>query len=701
MSDFVWLLPLLPGLAALINGLFGKWLKTKTAAVAIFAMALTTLLSAGIFLESLGVIDENIFNKSHIKTSAEQNVAPHNGDAQGNIEKQDDNAKNHHTSLSKEVIIYKWITSDSLNINIGFLVDNLSVVMILFISFVSTLVFIYSTGYMKRHGSPEAGYARYFCFMSIFTMSMYILVLANNFALMFVGWEGVGLCSYLLIGFYMDKHYAADAGKKAFIVNRVGDFGLLIGMFLIFWKIGSLDMTTVFSAATHSFSYGDHLITAITLLLFLGACGKSAQFPLYVWLPDAMAGPTPVSALIHAATMVTAGVYLIARCNVLYSIAPFSSEVVAIVGALTALLAAFIGITQRDIKKVLAYSTISQFGYMFLAVGVGAFASGVFHITSHAFFKACLFLCAGSVIHALDGEQDMFKMGGLSKKLPLTTWTYVIAALSITGIPIFSGFFSKDEILWDAFRTGHFHLWLIGEIAALMTAFYIFRSVFLTFFGKSRLSSAAMEKVHESPSSMTVPLIILAFFAIFEGFINIPEAFVGNQTIAHKFHHYLTPIFIQGEYAAFSFGQNAYERVYPHYAEILLAGFSVLVGLIGIFLAHNIYIAGGIQKASENAKNMRSLYLFSYNKIWWDDFCKWFFAKGTLLMAYLAGVFDKIAVDGVVNGIGGFIRWLGLKARRAQSGNAQDYALWIVIGIVVLIFLCFVSAFELENIIKK
>ena len=386
------------------------------------------------------------------------------------------------------------------------------------------LIHIYSTGYMAHEG----GYYRFFGYLNLFMFSMLTLILANNYVLMFVGWEGVGLCSYLLIGFYFQRKSASDAANKAFITNRIGDAGFLLGMFFIAWYMGSLRYVDVNAAARSGhFAIGDPIITAATLLLFVGACGKSAQLPLYVWLPDAMEGPTPVSALIHAATMVTAGVYMVARSNALFVLAPTSMKTVAIIGALTAIFAASIGLVQNDIKRVLAYSTVSQLGYMFLALGVGAFAAGVFHVFTHAFFKALLFLGAGSVIHAMSGEQDMRNMGDLRARIPTTYWTMFVATLAIAGIPPFAGFFSKDEILWQTWTSegGAYRLlWGIGYLTALMTAFYMFRLIYLTFYSKPRMSHEVEHHIHESPASMTMPLIVLAVMSLFAGFLGWPHS---------------------------------------------------------------------------------------------------------------------------------------------------------------------------------
>ncbi len=681
MINYIWLIPVLPALAALINGLFGRYLKKKTSIVAIIAIVLTFFISFGLFIESVRNINDihsNISSQKYSSYSSDQ---------------EDEN----HPAYSRDINYYKWIETGKLVINIGFHIDNLTIIMLLFISFVGSLVFIYSTGYMVHHGKPDGGYARFFSFLSLFVFFMYILVLANNFVLMFVGWEGVGLCSYLLIGYYMDKKFAADAGKKAFIVNRIGDVGFIIAMFIIFWKIGSLDFNNVFYFAPKVFVYGGAAITAVTLLLFWGACGKSAQIPLYIWLPDAMAGPTPVSALIHAATMVTAGVYMVARCNILFSLAPISMEVVAIVGALTAIIAAFIGITQKDIKKVLAYSTVSQLGFMFLALGTGAFAAGIIHVFNHSFFKGCLFLCAGSVIHALNGEQNMFKMGGLKKLMPITAWTYLISTLAISGIPPFSGFFSKDEILLSAFESGHFGLWLIGLIAAVMTAFYMFRSLFLTFYGELRSSEDIKTKIHESPKNMTIPLIILAVGAAAAGFLNLPEFIAGKTSAAMKLHHYLAPVTDAGKSFIKTSGHLSSNILLPDYFPLILAAVSVVAAAVGLFAAYIIYINAKPEFPAYLAKKIKPVYLFSYNKIFWDDICNWIFAKGIMVFAFIIGVFDKIAIDGILNGTGAFCRWLGFKLKITETSKTQDYALWIVAALVLFIFICLVSAFEMET----
>ncbi len=459
----------------------------------------------------------------------------------------------HGTGQPFEKIVYTWLgsgdggltfvkrdgTSAAINADAGFLLDPLSSIWLLFVTGVGMLIHIYSTGYMAHEG----GYYRFFGYLNLFMFSMLTLILANNYILMFVGWEGVGLCSYLLIGFYFHRKSASDAANKAFIVNRIGDAGFLLGAFTLIWYLGSFRFVDINALARSGhFEIGDPILTAAALLLFVGACGKSAQLPLYVWLPDAMEGPTPVSALIHAATMVTAGVYMVARSNAIFVLAPTAMKTVAIVGALTAIFAASIGLVQNDIKRVLAYSTVSQLGYMFLALGVGAFAAGVFHVFTHAFFKALLFLGSGSVIHAMSGEQDMKFMGDLRERTPTTFWTMFVGMLAIAGIPGLAGFFSKDEILWQAWSSegGAYRiLWFVGFATALMTAFYMGRLIFLTFFGKPRMSHEVEHHIHESPKSMTVPLVVLAIASVGAGWLGIPHSLGGSN----PFGKFLEPVF--------------------------------------------------------------------------------------------------------------------------------------------------------------
>src|SRR5271157_502960 len=518
---YIWLIPLLPAVGAAVMLLFGRKLQKNS----VSAVCVGTIVLA--FLMACGAVREY----SAWSSTAEHYRQPY------------------------QTILYTWLGTDTGHMNYtthdgspapfqadaGFLLDPLSSIWLLFVTGVGMLIHIYSTGYMAHEG----GYYRFFGYLNLFMFSMLTLILANNYVLMFVGWEGVGLCSYLLIGFYFHRKSASDAANKAFIVNRIGDAGFILGALTLVWYLGSfrfIDINTL--ARSGHFAIGDPVLTIAALLLFVGACGKSAQIPLYVWLPDAMEGPTPVSALIHAATMVTAGVYMVARSNAIFVLAPTAMKTVAIIGALTAVFAASIGLVQNDIKRVLAYSTVSQLGYMFLALGVGAFAAGVFHVFTHAFFKALLFLGSGSVIHAMSGEQDMRNMGDLRGRIPTTFKTMAIATLAITGIPPLAGFFSKDEILWQAYRSaeGSFpYLWLIGFGTALMTAFYMARLIFLTFYGKPRMSHEVEHHIHESPKSMTGPLVVLAICSVCAGWLGVPASLGGTNA----FGKFLEPVFAQ------------------------------------------------------------------------------------------------------------------------------------------------------------
>ena len=572
-------------------------------------------------------------------------------------------------------VVYPWISSGALKLDIAFQFDPLSAVMCLVVSGVGFLIHVYSIGYM--HG--ESGFRRYFTYLNLFVFAMLMLVLGKNFVVMFVGWEGVGLCSYLLIGYYYEKRSATDAGKKAFIVNRIGDFGFLLGMFIIFWTFKSLDFETV-KAAVAGHPTGSAVITAATLLLFLGATGKSAQIPLYMWLPDAMEGPTPVSALIHAATMVTAGVYMVARTNFLFALAPISMGVVATVGALTAFYAATIGFAQNDIKRVLAYSTISQLGYMFLAVGVGAFSAGIFHLMTHAFFKALLFMAAGSVMHALSGELDMRKMGGLKAKMPATFITFFVATLAISGIPGLSGFFSKDEILWRAFSSsrGSAVLYAIALATAGMTAFYMFRAVFMTFLGTPR-DQHLFDHAHESPKVMTLPLWILAILSVIGGYIGLPAVLGGSNT----FEKFLEPVFAQGN-EVISAASTPVE--FSSGMEIGFMGLSVAVALLGIFIAYMLYMKKR-EAPAQFAQKFPVLYKTVANKYYWDEWndalvvrpLKWSSTN------FLWGFFDTVIIDGSVNGVAWLAKWFGGQFRKLQSGYVFTYALSIVAGVVVVV----------------
>ena len=619
-------------------------------------------------------------------------------------------------SRSHEVIKYTWLAglaskTDSglvpFTADWGFLLDPLSAVMVLVVTGISFVIHVYSTGYMAHNG----GYYRFFGFLNLFVFFMLILVLANNYALMFVGWEGVGLCSYLLIGFYFHRKSATNAANKAFLVNRVGDAAFIIGMLLIFTTLGTMQFTEIgpaleaggFSAETAGFG----VLSVITLLLFIGAAGKSAQLPLYVWLPDAMEGPTPVSALIHAATMVTAGVYMVARSSALYVLAPQTMMIVAIVGALTAIFAATIGLVQNDIKRVLAYSTVSQLGYMFLACGVGAFWVAIFHLYTHAFFKALLFLGSGSVIHAVSGEQDMRKMGALKDKIPITFWTMLIASLAIAGLPGLAGFFSKDEILWQTWSAqGVFPwLWVIGVLTAGLTAFYMFRLMYMTFYGDSRVDPKVAEHVHESPASMTFPLIVLAVGSVVAGWGGTPVVFGPIHDALPSLEQYLAPaVAIVGGHGA------AAAEHHDTSSEWLLMLLSVGVAVGGILLARRVFA-----RKLEGEPMQRILgpaYGLFYNKYYVDEIYGAAFVDGFAKGGGTALTrFDAAVVDGGVNGAGRLTRFTSRASiwwdtwvvdglvrltaflvkfssypfRMLQTGLVQNYAFMIVLGVLVLL----------------
>jgi NADH-quinone oxidoreductase subunit L len=592
---------------------------------------------------------------------------------------------------------FNWMSGGSFQVDFALQIDHLAIVMLLVVTFVSLLVHIYSTGYMAHEG----GYHRFFAYLNLFVFFMLTLVLAANVVLMFMGWEGVGLCSYLLVGFWFLKQSAINAGKKAFITTRIGDFGFTVGILLLFWTFGSVDFGTVFAKAGNmpaESATQAGVLTWICLLLFAGAIGKSAQLPLYVWLPDAMEGPTPVSALIHAATMVTAGVYMVARMHALFSRAPIAMFVVAAVGAITAFYAATIGLVQTDIKKVLAYSTVSQLGYMFLGCGVGAYAAGIFHLMTHAFFKGLLFLAAGSVIHAMSGEQDMRNMGGLRKQIPVTFWTMFVGTLAIAGIPGFAGFFSKDEIL-DAAGSGpnaHVTLWLLGLAGAGLTSFYMFRLIFLTFFGKPRFDEHKVH-VHESPHNMTVPLMILALLSIVGGWFAAPHLMGGPD----YFQRFLAPVF--SEYApnpssdllqkmqeagisAHTAGAGEYpaETLSPSMELVhALTGPPVVLAIIGLLVAWWFYIRqpDAPKKLAERAHGLYKLLLDKYyvDEIYGAVIIRPFLWISTNVLWH---VIDERLIDGTVNGVATVSREVGGKAREIQSGNARSYATWVVIGAV-------------------
>jgi NADH-quinone oxidoreductase subunit L len=635
--DHLWIILALPLAGAAINGLLGKnWPKSAVDAVAVGSVGLS-------FLSVLETIRE-------------------------------------FSSLAPDQIPYvkdffTWMVAGPFRVGFSLQVDQLTIVMLCVVTFVGLLVHIYSTGYMAHEG----GYYRFFSYLNLFVFFMLTLVLGSNLLVMFVGWEGVGLCSYLLIGFWFLKQSAADAGKKAFITTRIGDMGFTVGILLVFWTFHTLDFLGIFQ---HLSLASAGTMNAICLLLFAGAVGKSAQIPLYVWLPDAMEGPTPVSALIHAATMVTAGVYMVARMNPLFSRAPQAMLVVAIIGGLTAFYSATIGLTQTDIKKVLAYSTVSQLGYMFLACGVGAYAAGVFHLMTHAFFKGLLFLGAGSVIHAMGGEQDMFKMGGLRKKIPITYWTMLIGTLAIAGIPGFAGFFSKDEIL-EAVKSGPhaiLWLWVLGVIAAGFTSFYMFRLVFLTFFGEPRYDEHHVH-VHESPASMAAPLMILAFFSIFGGWLAAPKLVGG---IDH-FDAFLHPVFAAyAPEAAGAVAETAAEGGSPAMLLIqALTGIPVIVGVLGLLLAWWMYVRSP-ETPKKLAQSFRGLHTLLVNKYYVDEIYAAAIVRPLLWIStnVLWHVVDERIIDGVVNGTASTLRESGSHLRELQSGNARSYASWVIAGAV-------------------
>jgi NADH-quinone oxidoreductase subunit L len=569
---------------------------------------------------------------------------------------------------STEIQLAPWINVGNFSASFTFLLDPLSSVFLLIITGVGFLIHVYSIGYMH----DDEKHNIFFAYLNLFIFFMLVLVLASSYLLMFVGWEGVGLCSYLLIGFWFKNKAYNDAAKKAFIMNRIGDLGFLLGIILLFITFGSSDYHTIFTKA-NGFMSGDPMITTITLLLFVGAIGKSAQIPLYTWLPDAMAGPTPVSALIHAATMVTAGIYMVARSGILYALSPVTMYVVALVGVVTAVFAATIALTQNDIKKVLAYSTVSQLGYMFLGLGVGAFSASVFHVMTHAFFKALLFLCAGSVIHGLGGEQDIRNMGGLRKKLPITFITFLFATLAISGIPPFSGFFSKDEILAHAFASNKL-FWALGLIGSMMTAFYMFRLLFLTFYGTYRGGEHKVH-AHESPKVMTIPLIILAILSTIGGFVGVPESLGGSSQISK----FLDPVFHDAIKALPMESPSGIP-------EIGLMGFTVIVVFASIFLAWYFYISRKRVPSAEGTK-LPFLTNLSYHKYYVDEIYSALITKPLdKISELLKDVVDNKLIDGIVNASGKVTEWVSGLMRFVQTGNVDFYLLAMVVGIALIIF---------------
>ena len=643
LSDRLLLVALLPLLGAVLNGFFGKKLNNSSVRfIACSTTGLSFLLALTAFWTLLNTPHESVLNLNFN--------------------------------------YFHWIQAGGFNANFGFMFDPLSAVMVLVVTGVGFLIHIYSAGYMAH----EEGFYRFFAYLNLFMFSMLTLVLANNFLLMFVGWEGVGLCSYLLIGFWYLKKSACDAGKKAFIVNRIGDFGFILGIFLTFWTFKSVDFHQVFAQSpqqSHEALGEVGILSTICILLFIGAMGKSAQVPLYVWLPDAMEGPTPVSALIHAATMVTAGVYMVARCNALFALAPTAMELVAVVGALTAIFAASIGLVQTDIKKVLAYSTVSQLGYMFLGCGVGAFGAGIFHLMTHAFFKALLFLGAGSVIHAMGGEQDIRKMGGLKDKIRTTWWTMLVGTVAIAGFPPLAGFFSKDEILWRTFSSGHRLLWMVGAVSAGMTSFYMFRMLILTFYGKPRMSAEVEHHVHESPGSMTGPLQILAIGSIVAGWLGIPRVmghYLGE--VPHVLERFMEPVFAPSLGEEVLHGSEAMEWG--------MTGVALGIAVVGFLLARAFYVENP-ELPERLMTRFRGLYITLLNKYWVDEIYDALIVNpihwiSTNLMWNFV---DVKVIDGTVNGAGEFVRGSGSLLRKLQSGYIRSYAGWILLGAVFLVAL--------------
>jgi NADH-quinone oxidoreductase subunit L len=608
--------------------------------------------------------------------------------------------------------LFTWLSVGNLHVDVAYQLDPLSAVMILIITGVGGLIHIYSTGYMHE----EPAYWRFFAYLNLFTFAMLTLVLADNLLLMFVGWEGVGLCSYALIGFWYSDWNNASAGSKAFIVNRIGDFGFMVGTMLLFWALAGIGHPTLVfrEITTYAVQLEGHTVagfatlTLVTLLMFVGATGKSAQIPLYVWLPDAMAGPTPVSALIHAATMVTAGVYMIARLNVLYTLSPDTQMVVLVIGTLTAFFAATVGTAQNDIKKVLAYSTVSQLGFMFMAMGVGAYAAGVFHLMTHAFFKGCLFLGSGSVIHAMHHEQDMRKMGGLKRWMPITYWTFLISTLAISGIPPFSGFISKDSILWEAFANNHHLLWMLGLAGAMLTAFYMFRLVFMTFHGESRADHHTQEHLYESPPSMTMPLVVLAGLAAVAGLLNWPLAlnpllpFLGVA----QFEEWLRPV--TGKDISVIHGALPHEGHHLDPLEYATMALSIAIAVTGVLIARAMYQRKSLSPDRVAELGGGWLYRTVFAKYYVDEFYQAVFVGGLLALtriaawfdlhvidfivnaaaivttsvAWLGGRFDAYVIDGAVNGIAWVSAFVGGRVRQLQSGSINGYLYVIVIAVV-------------------
>ncbi len=632
MLNYPWLVLLFPLVGVIINAFVGRYLGKRGAGILASAMVGLSFVGAvWMFVELLGLEDRVVTRP-----------------------------------------LFDWISVGDFNVQVKLLIDPLSSVMAVVVSGVSFLIHIYSIGYMAH----DERFVRFFAYLNLFVFAMLTLVLAENLLVTYVGWEGVGLCSYLLIGFWFERKSAADAGKKAFLVNRVGDVGFALGLMLMFVTFGSLSMSEVLES-TLAVRLMPGVATAIALLLFVGAVGKSAQIPLYVWLPDAMEGPTPVSALIHAATMVTAGVYMVARTHTLFALSPSALTWVAAIGGVTAFFAATIALTQHDLKRVLAYSTISQLGYMFLGVGVGAYAAGIFHLTTHAFFKALLFLGAGSVMHALAGELDIRKMGGLRSKIPVTFWIFLIAALAIAGFPGLAGFFSKDEILWQTFAGGKTFLWALALLTAGLTAFYVFRLVFMVFYGESRVDKKVAAHVHESPRVMTVPMAILAVFSVIGGYIGVPKILGGGNWIEHYLDGSL------GWHAPeAAIAETAHASAGTEWALLIL---SVIVALAGIALAYVFYVRR-TDLPSRVAKSLGGLYSLVYNKYKVDELYMAAIVKPLRAIGkFFADSVDGPVVDGIAEGIAALVALMGRGLQALQTGLARNYALGILAGAVLLL----------------
>ncbi|MBI3135199.1 MAG: NADH-quinone oxidoreductase subunit L [Bacteroidetes bacterium] len=626
MMKLAALVPLFPLVGFILNGLFGKKMsKGLSGTIASVAMLLSFGISLAVFLE--------------LQT-----------------------AENKATVIN----LFSWISSDTLQVPFEFLIDPLSSVFLLIITGIGFLIHIYSLGYMKH----DDAFARFFAYLNLFVFFMLLLVMGNNYLILFMGWEGVGLCSYLLIGFWFKNNAYNDAAKKAFIINRIGDLGFLLGIFLIFTTYGSTTFGDIFPNAGMA---SPAVVTTIALLLFFGATGKSAQIPLFTWLPDAMAGPTPVSALIHAATMVTAGVYMIVRSNIFYSMSETASAVVAIVGLATALIAALIGLFQNDIKKILAYSTVSQLGLMFLGLGAGAFSSSVFHVTTHAFFKALLFLAAGSVIHAMGGEQDIRKMGGLKGKIKITFITMLIGTIAISGIPPLSGFFSKDEIMAHVFEYNGL-LWFFAMIVSALTAFYMFRLIFLTFYGKFRGTSEQEHHLHESPPTMTIPLVVLAALAIFGGLLGLPEFWGMSNWMAENLdtiimHHHETRL--------------------SHQTEWILMGLAVVSALIIILIAYNVYRKKGLVPV-EKEQQLKDWQRPIFHKFYVDEIYDFLVRRPVdFLSESFYKVLDLQVVSLLVDGIGNSVKTFGSYIRLIQNGNVSTYIVGMVMSIICILLFIF------------